>query len=104
MPFFSMLFLALLVGAIVDIAGADEQRIRGLPRTTWILLVVLVPLAGSIAWFIAGRPARLPRVLDTPVRPDHDDPQAEAEFRRQCRERAEQQRRAADQQPSDEPG
>ena len=104
MPFFSVLFLALLVGAIVDIAGADERRIRGLPRTTWILLVVLVPPAGSIAWFIAGRPARLPRALDTPVRPDHDDPRAEAEFRRQCRERAEQQRRAADQQPSDEPG
>ena len=88
MPYLGLLVTALLVAAIVDIARTDEARIRGLSRTQWTLLIVAVPAAGAIGWFIAGRP-----------RPERAAPiidhAAEEEFRRQCRERAEMQRRAA---------
>ncbi|GAS95012.1 uncharacterized protein RMCC_1978 [Mycolicibacterium canariasense] len=90
MPYLGLLVTALLVTAIVDIARADEERIRGFGRTQWTLLVVLAPVAGALAWFIAGRPTA-DRVA--PIAPIVDDA-AEDEFRRQCRERAEMQRRA----------
>lgn len=95
MPYLGLLTLAALILALVDIAGADETQIRGLPRLQWLLVVVLVPLAGSIAWAIAGRPRNTgnrPR----PAAPR--DPAAEEEFLRRCRERAEEQRRSARQQ------
>lgn len=72
----------------------------------WILLVIFVPLAGSIAWFVAGRPVDNRPARSTPSQasfPEYDKPgrfvpqdsAADAEFLRQCRERAEAQRRAA---------
>ncbi|MEN4479164.1 PLDc N-terminal domain-containing protein [Mycolicibacterium cosmeticum] len=91
MPYLGLLVTALLVTAIVDIARADEARIRGFGRTQWTLLVVLAPVAGALAWFIAGRPSP-DRVV--PAAPSIDDA-AEEEFRRRCRERVEMQRRAA---------
>lgn len=108
MPYFGLIFLLLLVLAIVDIAGADEGRIRGLPRTLWVFVVLLLPLAGSIAWFVAGRPipsAAGRRAADARGFPEYEkpgrfvpqDPAADAEFLWQCRERAEAQRRAAKQ-------
>jgi hypothetical protein len=91
-PYLGLLVTALLVTAIVDIARADEKRIRGFGRTQWTLVVVLAPVAGALAWLIAGRPPAPDRV--TRAAPTVDDA-AEEEFRRQCRERAETQRRAA---------
>lgn len=34
----------------------DKSRIRGLPRWAWLLLILLVPTAGPIAYFALGRP------------------------------------------------
>lgn len=34
----------------------DKREIRGLPRAAWVLVILLAPLAGAIAWFLAGRP------------------------------------------------
>jgi hypothetical protein len=90
-PYLGLLVTALLVTAIVDIARADEPRIRAFSRTHWTLLVVLAPVAGAVAWFIAGRPSPERVVSAAPL----IDPAAEEEFRRRCRERAEMQRRAA---------
>ncbi len=92
MPYLGLLVTALMVIAIVDIARADEARIRGLPRAQWTLLVALIPVAGALAWCIAGgRPSPDRSAPDELI----TDPGAEEEFRRRCRERAEMQRRAA---------
>ncbi|MGH3583350.1 MAG: hypothetical protein ACRDUB_17290 [Mycobacterium sp.] len=55
------------------------------------MLVVMVPVAGALSWWIAGRPR--PR-LNAPDAHSTEHA-AEEEFRRRCRERAEMQRRAA---------
>lgn len=34
----------------------SEVGVRGLPKWGWLLLVIVLPLVGSIVWFIAGRP------------------------------------------------
>ena len=48
------LVLALVVGALVDIISRPEGQVRHLPKVGWIILVVILPLIGSIVWFVVG--------------------------------------------------
>ncbi len=50
-----LLTLIVLVGALVDIITAEEWRIKHLPKVFWIIIVILMPLVGSILWFAVGR-------------------------------------------------
>lgn len=52
---FSALLLVLLIGALADIITADQWRIRHLDKVFWIIIVILIPLVGSILWFTVGR-------------------------------------------------
>ena len=103
--------LALWVFCLVDAIGAPENRIRHLPKVAWILLILFFPLVGSIAWLVAGRPddgaaRRSPYEREQPTFPEYDrpgraaavDPEKDAEFLRQVRERAEAQRKAYEEQ------
>ncbi|MEH3154329.1 MAG: PLDc N-terminal domain-containing protein [Gordonia paraffinivorans] len=100
MPYLGLITVLVMIVALVDIVGSDESSIRGLPRSGWILLVVAVPLVGSVVWVVAGRPraAFSGRIGDDEpgVKPTVPDAESEAEFRRQVRERAEEQRRRAE--------
>lgn len=67
--------VGLSVYCLFDIARTGPAAVRTLPKPAWFA-VVLVPLAGPVAWFLGGRarhggppPQRHPRV----VGPD-DDP------------------------------
>jgi hypothetical protein len=51
-----LLILALALFAVIDCLSRDDGEIRGLPKVLWVLVILLFPLLGSIAWFIAGRP------------------------------------------------
>ncbi|MCU1439712.1 MAG: hypothetical protein JWP85_709 [Rhodoglobus sp.] len=51
----SLAFLALTIFVLVDIITSDESRIRNLPKIAWVIVVILLPLIGSILWFVAGR-------------------------------------------------
>ena len=51
-----VLEVALLVYALVDCLQADQRRIRNLPKLAWTLLILIVPVLGPAAWFLAGRP------------------------------------------------
>jgi hypothetical protein len=53
-----LLTIAVTVYAVVDCIQTDDARVRGLPKLLWLLLILLFPIVGSIAWFIAGRPQR----------------------------------------------
>jgi hypothetical protein len=46
--------LALFVLALISCLSVE--RVRTLPRFAWVLLILLVPLAGPIAYFLWGRP------------------------------------------------
>jgi Phospholipase_D-nuclease N-terminal len=48
--------LAIWVFAIFDVIATDEVLVRNLPKGFWLIFVVFVPLIGSIAWLIMGRP------------------------------------------------
>jgi hypothetical protein len=52
--------LGLLVFCLIEAIQAPQDQIRNLPRWAWIVLILLVPLVGGIAWLVAGRPLRRP--------------------------------------------
>ncbi|GEK87081.1 hypothetical protein GCM10007198_27960 [Microbacterium aerolatum] len=55
MPFVSLLILALMIGALIDVITRDQSQVKHLPKMVWVILVVLIPLIGSILWFTLGR-------------------------------------------------
>lgn len=52
--------LGLLVYCLIDAIGSDGDRVRNLPKIVWVLLIVLLPIVGPVAWLVAGRPQRAP--------------------------------------------
>lgn len=48
--------LAFTVYCVVDAVQSENDEVRGLPKVMWVIVVLLFPVAGGIAWLIAGRP------------------------------------------------
>ena len=42
--------------ALIDAILTPGSEVRTLPKWLWILVVLVVPLLGAIAWLLAGRP------------------------------------------------
>ena len=100
--------LALYVYGLVDVIRTDGRLTRGFSKTTWIIMVALLPLIGAALWFLIGRPrasaVAQPVYQQHPTAPD-DDPdflrnleqrrrQAEAERLRKLRDDAARKNRA----------
>jgi hypothetical protein len=51
----SFVYVAILVFALVDIITTDNWRIRYLPKIGWVLLVIFLPLIGSLLWLFLGK-------------------------------------------------
>src|SRR3954452_14419993 len=105
---FFLLLLALDVFCVIDLIQTPEHQVRNLPKIAWLLLILLFPPIGSIAWLAAGRPQSGPRPAsayersvsqfpeyDRPGRAAAASPESDEEFLRRVRERAEEQRRKA---------
>jgi Phospholipase_D-nuclease N-terminal len=48
--------IVLLVFCLIDCIQTDPLLVRNLPKIGWILLIVILPIVGGIAWLVAGRP------------------------------------------------
>lgn len=59
LPF--LIELALVVYCLIDCISTDSLLVRNLNKTVWVLLIIFVPIVGSIAWLVAGRPERSQR-------------------------------------------
>lgn len=101
-----LLVLALDIFCLIDVVTSDESRVRNLPKIAWFLLILMVPLVGSIVWLVAGRPqasvvGRSPYERPATAFPEYDrpgraaglSPESDDAFLRRVRERAEEQRR-----------
>ncbi|HET7900431.1 MAG TPA: PLD nuclease N-terminal domain-containing protein [Candidatus Nanopelagicales bacterium] len=51
-----LLELALLVFCLIDCIQTPSHQIRNLEKPVWVVLIVLLPLIGGVAWLVAGRP------------------------------------------------
>lgn len=111
MPYLGLIIMILWVFCLIDVITADDSSVRHLPKMVWLLFVIFIPLAGSIVWLAVGRPigggiwggAGSPQRSDSAY-PEYDvrpgraiatSQEADEEFLRQCRARAEEQRRKA---------
>nr|WP_240742798.1 MULTISPECIES: PLD nuclease N-terminal domain-containing protein [Microbacterium] len=50
-----LLLFALLLIALIDVITRREDQVNHLPKFGWVLLIVLLPVIGSILWITLGR-------------------------------------------------
>jgi hypothetical protein len=48
--------LVLWIFCILDVISTEEVLCRNLPKYVWLLIVIILPDVGSIAWLLLGRP------------------------------------------------
>src|SRR5438132_9161124 len=48
--------LFLWIFCIFDVISSEPELVRNLPKLVWLLIVIIIPDVGSIAWLILGRP------------------------------------------------
>jgi hypothetical protein len=53
---FGIALLFLWIFCIFDVITSEPTLVRNLPKLVWLLIVIIVPDVGSIAWLIVGRP------------------------------------------------
>jgi hypothetical protein len=53
-----LLIIGIVVYSLIDIARSGDDERLGAPRFLWALLVLLVPLFGSVAWLAISRMRR----------------------------------------------
>lgn len=70
--------LALLIYCALNVITTPEAQVRNLPKLLWLVLVVFLPVVGSVAWLVAGRPQgpsrSLPYQGNTGIPPEYDRP------------------------------
>ncbi|MCU1573480.1 MAG: hypothetical protein JWO93_1562 [Micrococcaceae bacterium] len=94
-----ILVLALFIYGIIDCARSSASDVRGISKTAWLIVIVLLPVIGVVLWFALGRPRFVPQTSGRPtlapprraVAPD-DDPEFLRNLERQRRNRAEAER------------
>lgn len=60
----SLAVLAFWLYSLFDVITTPEEETRNLPKVLWVLVIVLVPIIGSVFWLMLGRPQgpRAPRM------------------------------------------
>jgi Phospholipase_D-nuclease N-terminal len=71
----ALLLLAFTVYCVVSVVQAPDGQLRSLPKWAWLLLVLFFPLAGGLAYVLAGRPLTpaVGRPRQAPRGPDDDE-------------------------------
>lgn len=65
--------VALMVFALVDAIVIDRFRVRGVPKGLWIVLILVLPIVGSVLWLSVGRGKKNgPGSKRGPIAPDDD--------------------------------
>ena len=53
-----LLVFFLWVWVILDVIATDRIVVRNLPKEMWLMIVIILPAVGSVAWLVLGRPER----------------------------------------------
>lgn len=52
---FTVVPLALLIFALIDLITSDSWQVKHLSKVTWVFIIVLLPFIGSIVWLVVGK-------------------------------------------------
>jgi cytochrome c-type biogenesis protein CcmH/NrfG len=88
----------LLAYCVLSIATTPADQVRRLPKTAWLVLVVVLPLLGGVLWLLVGRPEQPAGASATGRRSpaQASSPDDDPAFLEQLRARAAAQRAAAE--------
>ena len=85
--------LGLMIYSLVESIQTPRHRVRVMPKTAWVAVILLVPIIGAGLWLGFGR-IREPRTRGNQVRSGPSAPDDDPEFLRKVEfERRQQQRR-----------
>jgi hypothetical protein len=114
MPFLSLIVLGVMIFSLVDIIRRDDSQVKHLPKTMWVIIVILLPIIGTVLWFALGRvypddgprmPRPSTRTMPAPVRREERTTEQQlADLEREIEEdrlRRELDRRRRDQRSAD---
>lgn len=98
--------LAIFVYGLVDVIRTDKHLTRGISKTAWIVVMVVLPVVGAALWFIIGRPrgsSPAPQSYTHTTAPD-DDPDflRNLEIRRRNQAEADRLKKLKDELPAKE--
>jgi phospholipase D-like protein len=67
----ALVVLALELYSIVSCILTPDTKVRGVPKPIWLILIVLIPLLGSVLWLGLGRDrvGGVPQRNAAPVQP-----------------------------------
>lgn len=72
-----IMVVLLAIYCMVEVAQAQTYAVRRMPRWLWATAIIFVPVAGSLAWLIFGRPTsetrRNGQPAPRPKAPDDDN-------------------------------
>ncbi|HAY43510.1 MAG TPA: hypothetical protein DCY59_08145 [Micrococcaceae bacterium] len=54
--FAALISVALMIYTLIECARTERHRVRSLPKTAWIIIIIVLPLIGAGLWFVLGRP------------------------------------------------
>ncbi|GAA4522985.1 PLD nuclease N-terminal domain-containing protein [Brachybacterium paraconglomeratum] len=99
----AVLSIALTVFALADCVQTGDDKIRGLPKWAWIVLIVLIPWVGPITWLFVGRERTFGGGGETqPRRKGPTAPDEDPDFLRRLDEDIRRERREQKQRDQDE--
>lgn len=95
--FIAVLSIALTVFALADCVQTQDDKIRGIPKWAWIVLIVLLPWVGPITWLVVGRDRTGGSAPQRPQRRGPSAPDEDPDFLRKLDEDIRRERRNRDQ-------
>ncbi len=48
--------LAFVAYCFVDVSRTDRDEVRNLPKLAWVVVTLVFPVVGGVAWLVAGKP------------------------------------------------
>jgi len=54
--FASLVAVAVTIYTLIDCARTERHQVRSLPKSAWIVVILLLPLVGAGLWYLLGRP------------------------------------------------
>ncbi|MGO1283542.1 MAG: PLD nuclease N-terminal domain-containing protein [Brachybacterium sp.] len=100
----AVLSIALTVFALADCVQTEDDKIRGLPKWAWIVLIVLIPWVGPITWLFVGKDRSSPGNGGRPHRQGPLAPDEDPDFLRKLDEDIRRERREKHQRGQDGDG